>query len=100
MAINNQLIIPAAAHADANSREVIRAWVVDGGLHVSVFIPDGWHDPGNWGIALCDVARHLADAYRQQYGSDPQKTLQRIHDAFLAEFSSPTDSPSGGFVDE
>jgi hypothetical protein len=100
MTTNNQLIIPDAARSDADSREVMRAWLADSGFHVSLFIPDDWSDPGNWGVAFCDVARHLADAYRQKYQRDPQDTLRRIHDAFIAELSSPTDTPTGGFVEE
>ena len=86
MGANNQLIIPEAARSDADSREVMRAWISDGRLQVSLFIPDDWHDPGNGDIALCDVARHVADAYRQNHGGETQDTLRRIHDAFVRSF--------------
>jgi hypothetical protein len=40
--------------------------------------------------------RKVTDAYRQSYDRDPQDALRRIHDAFVAELSSPTDTPTAG----
>ncbi len=100
MAKKNECVIPQEALADPNSREVLRAWVANQGLHVSLWIPDAWDDPGHWGIALTDVMRHLADAYQQSQGADPKVTIARIQEMIAAELSSPTDTPTGGFVEE
>ena len=100
MGKENKCAIPPEALADKNSGEILRAWIANEGLHVSLRIPDEWEDPGAWGIALMDVMRHLADAYQQTQGVDPQVTIARIQEMISAEQSSPTDTPTGGFVDE
>jgi hypothetical protein len=96
----NECPIPAEALADKNSGEILRAWIANEGLHVSLRIPDEWQDPGAWGIALMDVMRHLASAYQESHGVDPQVTITRIQEMILAEQASPTDTPAGGFVEE
>ncbi len=70
MNANRECIIPKEALDDPKSRELLRAWVAHQALHVSLFIPDEWEDPGHWGVALADVIRHLADAYHQSQGVD------------------------------
>lgn len=77
----------------------MRAWVANEGLHVSLWIPDGWQDPGHWGIVLTDVMRHLADAYQKSQGIDPKTTIARIHEMMQAEITSPTDKPTGNFIE-
>jgi hypothetical protein len=96
----NECIVPKEASADPNSREVLRAWVANGGLHVSLWIPDAWDDPGHWGIMLTDVMRHLADAYQKNQGVDPKLTMARIREMIDAELKSPTGRPTGDFVKE
>ena len=96
----NECVIPPEALTDPNSREVLRAWVANEGLHISLWIPEAWDDPGHWGVALTDVMRHLADAYQKSQGVAPQATIARIQEMIAAELSSPTDTPTGGFVEE
>ncbi|HUS63074.1 MAG TPA: DUF5076 domain-containing protein [Kofleriaceae bacterium] len=55
---------------------------------------DAWPDPAAWGARLVDVARRLANAYSQQRGLDRQQVLDRIRDAFDAEWSDPLDLPT------
>src|SRR5258708_7020378 len=100
MSKKHECIIPKEAFADPNSREILRAWVANEALHVSLLIPDEWEDPGHWGIALTDVMRYLADAYQQSQGVDPQQTIKRIQEMIAPELASPTDTPTGGFVEE
>jgi len=100
MAKRKECVIPKEALADPDSREVFRAWIANEGLHVSLWIPDAWEDPGHWGVILTDVMRHLADAYRQSQGVDPQVTIARIREMIEAELASPTDTPTGGFTEE
>lgn len=94
MADSDQLLIPDAAKKDPQSFEVLRVWVANKGQHVSLRVAV-WSDPAAWGIMLADLAGHLANSYQQDAGLDRPKTLQRIKDAWDAEFSSPTDEPSG-----
>ena len=100
MSKKDECIIPEEALSDPNSREVLRAWVANEGLHVSLFIPDAWEDPGHWGIVLADVIRHLADGYQKGQGVDPKLTIARIQEMMSAELGSPTDTPTGGFVED
>lgn len=54
-----------------------------------------WEDPAAWGIMLADLARHVANAYQQDVGLNPEESLRRIKAALEAELSGPTDEPSG-----
>lgn len=94
----NELLIPPKAQADPKGVELLRAWGVAGGLHVSL-AAEVWKDAGNWGIMLADVIRHLGDAYHQIHDADPAVTTERILALLHAEFDSPTDTPTGGTVD-
>ncbi|HVU89376.1 MAG TPA: DUF5076 domain-containing protein [Pirellulales bacterium] len=92
-------MIPPAAINDANSRELIRVWAAGGQQHVSL-AADAWEDPAVWGIVLADLARHAAEAYRQTKGLDPEKTAARIKALLDAEWSKPTDEPTGNIINE
>ena len=94
----NECVIPKEALADPNGREVLRAWIANEALHVSLCIPDAYEYPGHWGIILTDVMRHLADAYQKSQGVAPGLTIARIQEMIEAELKSPTGKPSGGFV--
>ena len=96
---SGQLLVPPEAHGDSAAIEVLRAWIVKGGLHCSLK-PTIWPDAGNWGILLADVARHVADAFQRNAGHSPSESLARIRMAFAAELESPTDTPEGGFHHE
>jgi len=100
MSKKNECAIPPEALSDPNSGEVLRAWIANEGLHVSLRIPDEWEDPGHWGIVVCDLMRHLADACQKSQAVDPKLTIQRIQEMIAAEFASPTDTPTGGFVEQ
>ena len=54
-----------------------------------------WKDPAAWGIMLADLAKHVANAYRQDSGIDEQVALRRISDALVAELGrQPTNLPA------
>lgn len=97
MAEKNQLAIPPMAKADPKSFELIRAWVAQGDLHVSLQL-GGWEDPTAWGVVLADVLRHVANFYEEKKGIDPEETIARVKAAFDAEVESPTDEAEGGLV--
>jgi hypothetical protein len=94
MAESDQLIIPDAAKRDRKSFEVIRVWLANNGLHVSLRTAV-WEDPFAYGVMLCDLMQHIANAYHQNEGRDWVKTLQRIKEGLEAELASPTDRPTG-----
>ena len=94
----DELVIPPAAKADPKAAELLRVWAAGGGQHISVNT-EAWEDPAIWGICLVDLAKLIADAYHQTRGLDSQEALARIKEGFDAEWSSPTDTPTGKVLD-
>jgi hypothetical protein len=82
---------PPIAASDPKAVEILRVWAAPGGPQ-QVALRATWKDPGTWGLMLVDVARHAAQAYRQE-GHDPSVVLKRIRELFDAEWSLPTDVP-------
>lgn len=87
------LPVPPAVRTASNAMEMARIWLADGDQHV-VLSPNLWKDPAAWGLMLVDLARHVASAYESQ-GHDRAAVLQRIREAFEAEWGHPTDSSAG-----
>src|SRR3954469_12471426 len=59
----DELQVPPGANQKGGI-EVLRAGVVDGGLHVT--LRRAFNDPKAWGILLADVARQVARVYAQE----------------------------------
>lgn len=97
MANNRDLGVPSEVTQDSNAAEVIRAWVANGGL-VCAVRPLQWQNPAAWGLVLADVARHVANAVRDEVGTEPSATLESIRNMFNKELVAPTDEPTGSFV--
>ena len=74
---DRDLVVPSEVEADAKAREVLRAWVANGGL-VCALRPETWPDASSWGIVLADVTRHVANAVRDLKGDDPAATVEKI----------------------
>src|SRR4051812_43917847 len=93
-----ELPMPRPLTNQPNAIELARIWAVVGaGQHVSLttnFTPD----PAAWGILLVNLAKHAAMAYHQTKGLDPNETLNRIKASFDAEWTNPTDKPTGGVI--
>jgi Domain of unknown function (DUF5076) len=85
-----ELPIPPAALSDERAVELVRVWASNKKQHVTL-ASEAWPDPAAWGIMLVDLARHVAQAFQQRTGSDPQQTLARIRQGFDAEWDSPTE---------
>jgi len=73
-----------------DATEVLRAFVVDGGL--SIAFTRAFDEPDIWGLLLVDVARHAARAYAQESEYTEEEALTRIVDMFEAEIARPTDT--------
>ena len=69
--------------------EVLRAFVLDGGL--SIAFTRAFEEPDLWGLLLVDIARHAARAYARESGYTEDEALTRIIDMFEAEIARPTD---------
>jgi len=67
---DRDLAVPSEVEADPKAREVLRAWVANGGL-VCALRPETWSETSNWGIVLADLARHVANAVHDLKGDEP-----------------------------
>ena len=72
-----------------DATEVLRAFVVDGGL--SIAFTRAFEEPDMWGLLLVDIARHAARAYAQESTYTEDEALARVVDMFEAEIARPTD---------
>jgi len=72
-----------------DATEVLRAFVVDGGL--SIAFTRAFEEPDMWGLLLVDIARHAARAYARESNHTENEALTRIVDMFEAEIARPTD---------
>ncbi len=70
--------------------EVLRAFVVDGGL--SIAFTRAFEEPDMWGLLLVDIARHAARAYAQESSYTEEEALTRVIDMFEAEIARPTET--------
>jgi hypothetical protein len=81
--------IPPDAAANDDAVEVLRAFVVDGGL--SIAFTRAFDDPSMWGMMLVDIARHAARAFAKEGVMSEEEALQRITDMFSSELADVTD---------
>jgi hypothetical protein len=72
-----------------DATEVLRAFVLDGGL--SIAFTRAFEEPDVWGMLLVDIARHAARAYARESEYTEQEALSRIVEMFEAEINRPTD---------
>ena len=72
-----------------DAAEVLRAFVVDGGL--SIAFTRAFEEPDMWGLLLVDIARHAARAFARESAFTEDEALRRIIDMFEAEIARPTD---------
>lgn len=93
----NQLLIPPDAESDPKSVEMVRAWIVNGGLQCSLQMAV-WDDVRAWGILLADVLRFVADARLKNAAIARLETIALIRQAFDAELDSPTCETEGDYV--
>lgn len=88
----SELAIPFAAHEADEATEVLRAWIVDHGLHVS--LQRGFDDPAVWGVLLTDVARHVARVFETEGVCSQDHALDMIKATLDAEWDGATDPGS------
>ena len=95
-----ELSPPPEAKKAEDAAEVLRAWIINKGLHCSLSagaFGGGENEVVVWAILLSDVARHVADAMQQAEGLDAQDTLKKILSHFTFEINSPTANVDGDF---
>jgi hypothetical protein len=90
---------PPNAEKDSESAEVLRAWIVDGGLEISIH-PSHWkHQPDQWGRLLADAAEHMADAISKETGKDHAEVYGTICDALRHYLDRPSLDREGEFLE-
>lgn len=89
MASPNEQPLPPDVIGREDAVEVLRAFVVDGGL--SIAFQRAFEEPDMWGLLLVDIARHAARAYASESDISEQDALERIVEMFEAEIARPTD---------
>ena len=81
--------LPPDVMGREDATEVLRAFVLDGGL--SIAFTRAFEEPDVWGMLLVDIARHAARAYARESEYTEQEALGRIVEMFEAEINRPTD---------
>ena len=82
------LAVPPSA-LEQGGVEVLRAAIVDGGLHMS--LRRAFDDPQAWGMLIADVARHAARIFGNETKFTEDQALELIRAMFDAEMDAPTD---------
>ena len=88
MATFDALHVPPTA-LEHGGVEVLRAAIVEGGLHVS--LRRAFDDPDPWGMLLADVTRHIARIYALESALTEDQVIERVRAIYTAEMESPTD---------
>src|SRR3954449_1007610 len=81
--------LPPDVMGREDATEVLRAFVVDGGL--SIAFTRAFEEPDMWGMLLVDIARHAARAYARESAFTEEEALARIIEMFETEIARPTD---------
>ena len=89
MAAPKEQPLPPDVVGREDATEVLRAFVVDGGL--SIAFQRAFEEPDMWGLLLVDVARQVARAYARESSYTEDEALARIIDMFEAEIARSTD---------
>src|SRR5689334_8076220 len=92
MAGPNERPLPRDVIGREDAVEVLRAFVMDGGL--SIAFQRAFEEPDMWGMLLVDIARHAARAYSREGDYTEEDALARIVEMFEAELARPTDMGS------
>jgi len=86
-----EMPIPRGAIENGKAQEILRVWMVGDNhqMHVSIDVT-AFVDSRCWGIALADLARHVANSYEDLGVAEREKVLTSIVNFFEAEIGKPT----------
>ena len=87
---------PPVLDAKQEAHEMLRVWAVDGKMACMLNL-NGW-EPSLWGIALVDIARHIASGHFEAHGTDRDMTMAQIKRLFDAEWAKHTSAIGGGNI--
>lgn len=81
--------IPPDALGRDDAVEVLRAFVIDGGLSISFM--RAFDQPDMWGMLLVDIARHAARVFEKEGVCSTEEAMERMRAMFDTELARPTD---------
>jgi len=95
---------PIGIKGDDRATEMIRVWLANDELNVSLFL-GMWEDAADskvderdaWGFLLADLTRHIANGMMQSHGWDFDQTRNRIRDAFLERYQIKGNTVEGTY---
>jgi hypothetical protein len=90
---------PEDVVAATEAVELIRGWVVDGDLQVSLAFGSLGNNPAVWGRLLAETAVHVADAMASSGYGDRDALLAAIHTSLLDNLHTPRAGLHGSIQD-
>jgi Domain of unknown function (DUF5076) len=88
---------PAGVAGAKEADEIVRGWLIDGKLDLSVQV-DAFEDPGAWGIFLADVAKTVAAKVASSETGPAAEVLSQIVDMFNVIMTPGLDDASEEFM--
>jgi len=89
---------PPDAEKDADSLEMLRGWVIDGQLQVSLASWVWQDEPKQWGRLLAESACHLADAIAADTGKSRAEIYRAISESVIHHLHHQPEDLEGEFV--
>ena len=90
-----ELELPDQLNEAEEAIEVLRAWIADGALHVSLSADAFGPDTGSWGRMLAEISHHIAKAASLNGHMQNHEALAAIREAFEGSFISAGQGMSG-----
>jgi hypothetical protein len=90
---------PPDAEQDDDALEMIRGWVVDGEIQVSLAAWVWQDEPAEWGRLLAESACHLADAICKETGKSRDNIFRAISESLIHHLQHPPSDLEGQHVD-
>ena len=90
---------PPDAENDENSIEMIRGWIVDRQLQISLAAWVWAEEPEEWGRMLGDAACHLADAIAEETGKNRNEVFRTIAKSLVHHLQHPPENLEGVHVE-
>lgn len=102
----NELKIPEGIKDDPNAMEMIRVWIGNKDIHVSMLL-GMWEDASNfdidereaWGEMLADLIRHIANGLTQSHDYNADASERRIANALLTHLGYGANTIKGEIKD-
>ena len=98
---------PTGIEGDDRATEMIRVWLANNDLNVSLFL-GMWEDADDseiderdaWGFLLADLTRHIANGMMQSHGWDYDESRERIKESFLRQFHNKNNTVEGNYPND